>query len=138
MANVEVRGTVSFGSQQQFFARNCSAKSWDGGACAHSARMAVFASLHAVAGAWSCVFVGCSGAPHREQVEVRSFMFVAGQPSMLSHYMLSRQHPNAPSTPVLPPRRRSVLVLEFHDIKHSLLPDMRDVVAAGQFCVYYT
>eukprot|EP00439_Symbiodinium_sp_Y106_P013736 s5176_g1.t5 len=53
MANVEVRGTVSFGSQQQFFARNCSAKSWDGGA-------------------WSCVFVGCSGAPHREQVEAAS------------------------------------------------------------------
>ncbi|CAE7742793.1 unnamed protein product [Symbiodinium necroappetens] len=53
MANVEVRGTVSFGSQQQFFARNCSAKSWDGGA-------------------WSCVFVGCSGAPHREQAEAAS------------------------------------------------------------------
>lgn len=53
MANVEVRGTVSFGPQQQFFARNCSAKSWDGGA-------------------WSCVFVGCSGAPHREQAEAAS------------------------------------------------------------------
>ena len=115
MANVEVRGTVSFGSQQQFFARNCSAKSWDGGAYPQRTRVAVFASLDAVAGAWSCVFVGCSGAPHREQAEVRSFLFVAGQPNILSQYMLPRPHRKAPSTPALPPRRRSVLVPEFHD-----------------------
>ncbi|CAK9043376.1 unnamed protein product [Durusdinium trenchii] len=47
MANVQVNGFVSLGSQQQFFARNCSARSWQ-------------------TGAWNFVFVGCPGAPHTE------------------------------------------------------------------------
>ena len=45
MANVQVNGVVNLGSQQQFFARNCTAKAWQ-------------------KGAWNFVFVGCPGAPH--------------------------------------------------------------------------
>ncbi|CAE7230043.1 unnamed protein product [Symbiodinium natans] len=50
MANVEVRGTASFGAQQQFFARNCTAKSWE-------------------PGAWNFVFVGCPDAPNSGHLE---------------------------------------------------------------------
>ena len=39
MANVEVRGKVSLGSQQQFFARNCFAKSWEPGTAFHVAKV---------------------------------------------------------------------------------------------------
>mmetsp|Transcript_21908 Transcript_21908/g.49436 ORF Transcript_21908/g.49436 Transcript_21908/m.49436 type:complete len:549 (+) Transcript_21908:1-1647(+) len=50
MANVSVKGSVSLGSQQQFFARNCTAQHWE-------------------PGAWNFVFVGCPGAPSNDTVK---------------------------------------------------------------------
>ena len=88
MANVDVRGTVSLGSQQQFFARNCSAKRWESGRAAGpqlvcAKQLGLYSNRavgceqfpmftvvrQRVPGAWSFVFVGCPGAPHSEPVE---------------------------------------------------------------------
>eukprot|EP00913_Durusdinium_trenchii_P004726 g4389.t1 len=65
MANVQVNGFVSLGSQQQFFARNCSARSWQtGGDRFH--RAAKGGATLFWGSAWNFVFVGCPGAPHTE------------------------------------------------------------------------
>lgn len=59
-ANVSVNGFIDFGSQQQYFLRNCSAEKYQGGA-------------------WNFVLVGCPGAPDSEVVtaETRGPVFTA-------------------------------------------------------------